>query len=480
MWPYLLDLDAAKLAAGKARPTTLKLLMSEGATSKRRYGYSWLSFAPPVAADSSDDGQSVVTFGVRLQYSENTSPAVKVVPFTVPGRPIHDVPLYGRDHAAFELEEFMSRLTLAGGQSFEDDHDAYLDHLAARVWQTSAAELRLLAARLREIRNPTLLGDVSPQAASVALRASLPGVSEQVLTATADALAESKATRDAFARDRDAADVLADFATVWTGHVVEVVQAAHAEAFDAATVVGQRAADVRQLEAGTSKALQLADTAIKEAERLDAAHRALTDTIRAIELSEPYKAAGRLADLGATLTAQRGSAGSELASLAGAASDALQRTQSSRDQLDEKHEDLVTVTRAAFAAGAEPVAVDALLSWTDRPRPSHQVAGVGVDPGEGITARYDPARIVALAAEWQTVADRKDGHADAAQLAIKDHGSVAAAERAAEAAAKAAEQAELARDEEQQRVRDASTQAQTHADETSVQIRSWAAEHPDL
>ncbi len=47
LWPYLLDLNAAKLAAGKARPTTLRLLMSDGAPAKtdRRYGYVWLTFA---------------------------------------------------------------------------------------------------------------------------------------------------------------------------------------------------------------------------------------------------------------------------------------------------------------------------------------------------------------------------------------------------------------------------------------------------
>src|SRR3954464_3331191 len=72
LWPYLLDLNAAKLAAGKARPTTLKLLMSEGAPAKgRRYGYLWLSFAAPDTEPIAGTAQagSVVSFGVRLQYS---------------------------------------------------------------------------------------------------------------------------------------------------------------------------------------------------------------------------------------------------------------------------------------------------------------------------------------------------------------------------------------------------------------------------
>ncbi|GGW56306.1 hypothetical protein GCM10010503_36790 [Streptomyces lucensis JCM 4490] len=80
LWPYLLDLNGSKLAAGKARPTTLKLLMSEGAPAKgRRYGYLWLTFAAPAGepapntpeAEADDDA---VSFGVRLQYSPSSTP----------------------------------------------------------------------------------------------------------------------------------------------------------------------------------------------------------------------------------------------------------------------------------------------------------------------------------------------------------------------------------------------------------------------
>src|SRR5438876_2805026 len=43
--PYLLDLNAAKMSAGKGRTTSLSSLMREGATGKRRYGYAWLTLA---------------------------------------------------------------------------------------------------------------------------------------------------------------------------------------------------------------------------------------------------------------------------------------------------------------------------------------------------------------------------------------------------------------------------------------------------
>ena len=41
-----------RLAAGKARPTTLTSLMREGSDGKRRVGYAWLTFAAPAAQDS--------------------------------------------------------------------------------------------------------------------------------------------------------------------------------------------------------------------------------------------------------------------------------------------------------------------------------------------------------------------------------------------------------------------------------------------
>jgi len=126
LWPYLLDLDAAKLAAGKSRRTSLTLLMSDGATTKRRYGYAWLTFAPPAAQRG--ETESAVSFGVRLQYSAGGSPAVKPMSFWVPGRPLGDLSLYGAHRSALELEEFTSRVADAGGHVFGDDSAAYVEH----------------------------------------------------------------------------------------------------------------------------------------------------------------------------------------------------------------------------------------------------------------------------------------------------------------------------------------------------------------
>src|ERR1039458_5604577 len=47
LWPYLLDLNARLLTAGRGRPTSLPGLMRAGATGRRRTGYAWLTFEPP-------------------------------------------------------------------------------------------------------------------------------------------------------------------------------------------------------------------------------------------------------------------------------------------------------------------------------------------------------------------------------------------------------------------------------------------------
>jgi hypothetical protein len=182
--PYLLDLNGSRMSAGKSRTTNLSSLMREGAAGKRRHGYAWLTL--------SDAQEGIWSFGARIQYSDGGSPPVKVIPFAVPGRPLHELKLHGVGRAALASEQFAEAVSLCGGQIFDDE--AYTNHLAARLFGSSDREqVAMLAQRLREVRNPTLLGDVSPLAAAEALRESLPGVSEEVINATAEALAESDA-----------------------------------------------------------------------------------------------------------------------------------------------------------------------------------------------------------------------------------------------------------------------------------------------
>jgi DNA polymerase III delta prime subunit len=140
--PYLMDLNAARMSAGKARTTNLSALMREGAAGKRRCGYAWLTLAGPE--------EGAWSFGVRIQYSEGASPPVQVAPFAVPGRPLHELELYGTARASLTSEHFEQAVTACGGQIF-DTEDAYVSHLAARLFGVPDREaVATLATRLRQ------------------------------------------------------------------------------------------------------------------------------------------------------------------------------------------------------------------------------------------------------------------------------------------------------------------------------------------
>lgn len=485
LWPYLLDLNAAKLAAGKARPTTLKLLMSEGAPAKgRRYGYLWLSFAAPAkeaatTADTEDPTDAVVSFGVRLQYSPSSTPAVKVVPFTVPGRPLHELALRAPGGAALEHEEFTTRVEAAGGRVFQEPED-YVEQLAVRIWSTTAGELRELAARLREVRNPTLLGDVSPAAAADALRQSLPGVAGDVLTATAEALAESDTTRAAFERDAQAATVLADFARVWTAHAVDVTRTAHTAAQKAADEAAERGRQVQRSTGLYTRAKDAAEEARAEVQRLDTDHREARAAARAIENSAAYKAHGPITDLRKRLKAEQLAARSGFATLETVTAQARTRTKDAHGALGEVIDDLAELAAAAEAAGSTPPALDALLAHHPRARATRSVADRTIDPGPGLTLTHNRPGLEQLATLWKAAAQAHRATADRAALIKRDHGPVAEVAEAATTTDGKAADAETSCDEARQAADRATAAARTAADQTLADVARWAREHPEL
>jgi DNA polymerase III delta prime subunit len=484
LWPYLLDLNGAKLAAGKARPTTLKLLMSEGAPAKgRRYGYLWLTFAAPAGepAPNTPDGgaDGVVSFGVRLQYSPSSTPAVRVVPFTVPGQPLKDLALRGPHNSALEHEEFSDRVEAAGGRVFAELED-YIEELAARIWSTTSGELRLLASRLREVRNPTLLGDVSPAAAADALRQSLPGVAEDVLTATAEALAESDTTREAFERDERAATLLEEFARVWTGHAVDVTRTAHTAARHAHDDASTRKRRVQQCTGLLESAKAEADQAAGDVQRLDNAHQKAQAAVRAIETSDAYRSHGHVMDLRKRLRAEQRAASSSYDSLHTAAQQARTQTKTGRDALDDAIGDIEDTLADAEAAGSPPVALETLLAHHPRARVTRPVADRIADPGPGITLTYDREGLDQLATTLRTRAQEHRSTADRATLVLRDHDPVAAAEKTAATAHRTAAGAESAYDEASQAHDRATAAARSAARQALAELTRWAPEHPAL
>ncbi|MER5960277.1 SbcC/MukB-like Walker B domain-containing protein [Streptomyces sp. NPDC001893] len=486
LWPYLLDLNSAKLAAGKARPTTLKLLMSEGALAKgRRYGYLWLTFAAPTdeaAPDTSSEpvaSHDTVSFGVRLQYSPSSTPAVRVVPFTVPGQPLKDLLLRGPRNSALELEEFTAAVENAGGRVFPGPEE-YVEELASRIWATTSGELRLLASRLREVRNPTLLGEVSASAAADALRQSLPGVAEDVLTATAEALAESDTTRDAFERDEYAATLLQDFAQVWTGHVVDATRAAHAAAREAHDKVGNRKRELQKHTGLLKNAKAEADRAKSDAHHLENEFDKAQAAIRAIENSHAYRSHQQVIDLSKRLRAEQRAASSGYDSLHTAAQQARTQTRTGQAALDDMSGDLQELAAAAEAAGATPLAVESLLAHHARGRITRPVADRVADPGPGLTLTYDRDGLDHVATAWQHRAQQHCSTADKAQLVLRDHDPVAAAERTAATAQREASGAESLYDEASQAHERATAAARSAAHQSLAAVAQWAPDHPVL
>jgi hypothetical protein len=460
--------------------------MSEGTPAKgRRYGYLWLTFAAPSgeratnAPDETAADDSVVSFGVRLQYSPSSTPAVRVVPFTVPGRPLKDLALRGPNNSALENEEFSARVEAAGGRVFAEPED-YVEDLAARIWSTTSGELRLLASRLREVRNPTLLGDVSPAAAADALRQSLPGVAEDVLTATAEALAESDTTRKAFERDEHAATLLQEFARVWTGHVVDVTRTAHTAARHAHDEAGTRRRRVQQCIGLLETVKAAADQAGGDVQRLDDAHQGAQAAARAIETSDAYRSHGRVMDLRKRLRAEQRAAASSYDSLHSAAQQARTQTKTGREALDEVIGDLEETVADAEAAGAQPVALETLLAHHPRARVTRPVADRVVDPGPGMTLTHDREGLEQLAPAWTGQAQKHCATADKAALILRDHGPVAAAEETATTAHHTAARAEGAYDEASQTHDRATAAARSAARQMLADVARWAPTHPDL
>ncbi|KPC59220.1 SbcC/MukB-like Walker B domain-containing protein [Streptomyces chattanoogensis] len=486
LWPYLLDLNAAKLAAGKARPTTLKLLMSQGAPAKgRRYGYLWLTFAAPTGEPAAGTEQETATdedrvsFGVRLQYSPSSIPAVRVIPFTVPGRPLKELALRAPNGGALEHEEFSDRVEAVGGQVFTEPDD-YIEHLAHRIWSTTPGELRLLASRLREVRNPTLLGDVSPAAAADALRQSLPGVAGDVLTATAEALAESDTTREAFERDEHAATLLAEFARVWTGHVIDVTRTAHTAARKANDEAATRSRHVQQTTGRLNTAKSAAEQARTNLQRLSDAHHAAQAAARAIETSEAYRSHDRVMDLHKRLRAEQKAAASSYDRLQAAAEQAHLQTTVGQEALNEVIADLTDLTTEAESAGAQPATLQTLLAHHPRARITRPVADHVIDPGPGLTLTHDRAGLDQLATTWAGTAQEHSAAADRAALILRDHEPVAAADTATKTAHHAAATAESAYDEASQTNDRATAAARSAAQQVLTDIARWAQENPHL
>lgn len=472
LWPYLLDLNSARLGAGKARNTHLSNLMREGADGRRRTGYVWLSFAAP--ADGASDSEGVVSYGVRLAFSEGGSPPVRVTPFAAPGRPLHELALWGPGRATLSAEQFSELVTGAGGTIF-DSPDDYIRDLASRIFVTDAADLTLLAERIRQVRNPALLGELSPRDAADALRASLPGVSAETIEATGEALAESDATRIAFESDRDAADALEDFARIWTGHTVDVTRTVHGRAVDAAAGAADAQRKVNRIEGELSKAGTAAETAQTTHTDLVADEADRRERLSVLEKSEDYRAAGRLRELDREARSLADTADANWQTLAGQARTSSELVERDINNLTDLAEDLDGIVDQV-AAHEPDVAGTKLLRWSRENRPPYRVGDREVAAGAALVAEADDESLTTVIDTARARATQLRQDADRARTFVGAHRTVATAE--AEAAKARAEAGRLATTAEEQAAlaKGRATTAATETDALAELARAWVLE----
>lgn len=475
--PYLLDLNASRLAAGKSRPTTLASLMREGADGKRRTGYAWLTFAAPQGDGHPHAEQS---WGVRLQYGPSSSPQVKVVPFTVPDRPLTDLDLHGPGREALRLEEFTAAVEQAGGTVFPSPEE-YVTHLSLQLWRGTADDVDRLTGRLRAVRNPSLLGDVSPSAAAEALRASLPTVDPAVVQATADALAASDETRDAFDRDRAASDVLADFAAVWTGHATDVLTRQHQVAFTAQQDLTAARTELGRL----SVQHQAAATALEQVEEQIGLTRTevkrAQGQVQALKESDAYRGALQLSQLEDTLTAQKGTADAQVENWLERTTAANRTGAHLRNTLEGLSEEVEDVTGQAGQVDPAALPETPLLAWRDIPRAVLRVGEHVADPGPGLSLSADTPVVSATATAWQELGRQHRARAEQAGLLLGEHQrAVAGAEKAADSAGEAAERARQRHEELSQRLHQRTVTAQQTVGVAVDAVTAWTVQHPDL
>jgi len=476
LWPYLLDLNPRLLGAGKARQTTWASLMREGAGgARRRVGYVWLTFAAP-----GEDGE--LSYGVRAQFSEGASPAVKVIPFRVPGRPVTDVPLVGDGRAALSLEDFTEIIASASGQVFTGDaaDEEYVADLAARVLRTTASEARLLASRIRQVRNPNLLGDLSPREAREALRDALPGVADDVITATADALAETAATRDAFDRDRTNAQIIADFGAVWAGHAAEVLRGALSEAEEAHAGLRRLETNARRIEDEAARTGIAHEEAKRRADDLNRTRVGLEGHIKGLESKDAYQAAEALTALAEQLRAEQDAAGMTWEALAAAAREARKSGDALESALSELADDLTTHQERAGEADPAAVGSGPLVTWTRVPRAVLTVEDRSADAGPAVKITSDESLITQEVTAWRAAANAHTGRAEAAALALADHGPVAAADEAAQTAEQKAAALDERIDADERRLRDLTGTTETAKITLIGAVLRWTIANPAL
>ncbi|MFF7887819.1 hypothetical protein ACH40F_41095 [Streptomyces sp. NPDC020794] len=275
--PHLLDPTTVQhLSSEKNRSTTLESLMKYGSSGRRRVGYVWLSFRPPQAGPEA--GTDSVHYGLRLDYAQGTSPSVTRAGFRMPLVPGSD----RDDLSTLSIEAFTQYVTGHGGTVF-DGLDDYVADLADRVFGCAPTRLQQIARRIKKVRNPGLLADLTPLQAEQELHEILPRVSPEVLRVTREALAAAEATRARYVRAEKTSALLQDLSSAWLRSCARTVLSAAEDALDRTTFLQLAEGETKEANAHAESSGRRHAELATLVEQLDVAERETASRAQALE-----------------------------------------------------------------------------------------------------------------------------------------------------------------------------------------------------
>ncbi|MFE6631677.1 SbcC/MukB-like Walker B domain-containing protein [Streptomyces rochei] len=378
--PHLLDpTTAAHLSSGKNRGTTLESLMRSGSTGRRRIGYLWLSFRPPQARPEA--GTGMVHYGLRLDYAQGTSPPVTRTGFMMPVVPGSD----RDDLSTLGLEAFTQYVTGHGGTVFERLDD-YVADLAGRVFGCAPIRLQQIARRIKKVRNPGLLSDLTPAQAEQELHEVLPRVDPKVLRVTRDALAAAETTRARYERAEKTSVLLQDLSSAWLHGCARTVLRVAEDALEHAAARQHAEGEAKAGQAhATSSAHEHAELAVL-VDRLDVAERETASRAQALERDAASSDVARAREKADGCEAGHRQAEELLDAHCSAAADATERLEAAVDGV---HEVVQSVTRTCAEAGVPGVVASPVR--TERIEQAPVTIGArSFGPLTEITAETDP------------------------------------------------------------------------------------------
>lgn len=433
--PHLLDPTAVQnLSSGKNRGTTLESLMKTGSTGRRRVGYVWLSFSPPQAGPEA--GTQTAHYGLRLDYAQGTNPAVVRTAFTMPVVPGSD----RDDLSVLSLEAFTQYVTGHGGTVF-DRLDDYVTDLAERVFGCPPARLQQIARRIKKLRNPGLLGELTPAQAEQELHGVLPRVSPEVLHVTRQALAAAEDTRARYMQAEKTAALLQDLSSAWLHSCARTVLSAIDDALEHSAAWHRAQAEAEEAEARAATSAHRHQELTVLVAELDVLEREKNSRAQALEQDAASSDLTRARERADLCTTGHQQAEELLLARRGAAAAAAEHLDAAVASVREV---MVSVTRTCAEAGVPgPVAFPVHVERTEQAPVT--IGGRDFGTLTEITADVSPGAVDQAVSALEEAARRQQQRsANAKVLVLAHHGVDEAQQEGSQARARADAAAEAA------------------------------------